>query len=93
MKTVGNFIIGLLAQTLAKTWIKDHMASQDGSALIAALHTHFLGPAQVECIIQYAQSKCDKAVYRSQAVYTFECFSMDLQEAFTLLAEYDTELD
>ena len=53
-KTVRNFIIGLLEQTLAKTWIKDHMASQDGSAMIAALHTHFLRPAQVKCIIQYA---------------------------------------
>ena len=53
-KTVGNFIIGLLAQTPAKTWIKDHMASQDGSAMITALRTHFLGPAQIEHIIQYA---------------------------------------
>ena len=53
-KTVGNFIIGLLVQTLAKTWIKDHMASQDGSAMIAALCTHFLGLAQVEHIVQYA---------------------------------------
>ena len=52
--TVGNFIIGLLAQTLAKTWIKDHMASQDGSAMITALCTHFLGMAQVERIVQYA---------------------------------------
>ena len=53
-KTVRNFIIRLLAQTLARTWIKDHMASQDGSAMIAALCTHFLRPAQVEHIIQYA---------------------------------------
>ena len=53
-KTVGNFIIGLLAQTPVKTWIRDHMASQDGSAMIAALHTHFLRLAQVEHIIQYA---------------------------------------
>ena len=53
-KIVGNFIIGLLAQTLVKTWIKDHLASQDGSSMITALHTHFLGPAQVEHIIQYA---------------------------------------
>ena len=68
------------------------MASQDGSAMIAGLCTHFLGPAQVECIIQYAQSKHDKAIYRCQAVYTFEHFSMDLQEAFTLLAEYDMEV-
>ena len=91
-KTVRNFIIRLLAKTPAKTWIKDHMASQDGSAMIAALRTHFLRPAQVECIDQYAQSKHDKAVYRSQAVYTFECFSMDLQEVFMLLAEYDMEV-
>ena len=91
-KTVGNFIIRLLAQTPVKTWIKDHMASQDGSAMIAALHTLFLGPAQVECIVQYALSKRGKAVYRSQAVYTFEHFSMDLQEALTLLAEYDMEV-
>ena len=77
---------------MAKTWIKDHMASQDGSAMIAALCTHFLGLPQVEHIVQYAQSKHDKAVYRSQPVYTFECFSTYLQEAFTLLAEYDTEV-
>ena len=74
------------------TWIKDHMASQDGSAMIAALRTHFLGLAQVERIIQYARMKRDKAVNRSQAIYTFEKFSTDLQEAFTLLAEYDTEV-
>ena len=91
-KTVRNFIIRLLAQTPAKTWIKDHMASQDGSTMIATLHTHFLSLAQVECIIQYARSQHDKAVYRSQAVYTFEHFSTDLQEAFTLLVEYDTEI-
>ena len=53
-KTVRNFIIGLLVQTLAKTWIKDHMASQDGSAMIAALRTHFLELAQVKHIVQYA---------------------------------------
>ena len=91
-KTVGNYIIGLLAQTPAMTWIKDHMASQDGSAMITALRMHFLGLTQVECIIQYARAKRDKAVYRSQAIYTFEKFSTDLQEAFTLLAEYDTEV-
>ena len=44
----------VMAQTPAKTWIKDHMASQDGSAMIATLHTHFVGPSQVECIVQYA---------------------------------------
>ena len=70
-KSVGNFIIRLLAQTPAKTWIKDHMASQDGSAMIAALHTHFLRLSQVGRIIQYARSKHDKAVYRSQAAFTF----------------------
>ena len=91
-KTVGNYIIGLLAQTPAMTWIKDHMASQDGCAMIATLCTRFLGLAQVECIIHYARTKRDKAVYRSQAIYTFEKFSTDLQEAFTLLAEYDTEV-
>ena len=68
------------------------MASQDGSAMITALHTHFLRLPQVECIIQYARSKHDKAVYRSQAVFIFEHFSTDLQEAFTLLAEYDMEV-
>ena len=53
-KTVKYFIIGLLAQTLAKTWIKDHMASQDGSAMIAAICTQILGLVQVQRIIQYA---------------------------------------
>ena len=91
-KTVGNFIIRLLAQAPVKTGIKDHMASQDGSGMIATLHTHFLRPSQVECIVPYARSKHDKAVYRSQAVYTFEHFSFDLQEAFMLLVEYDTEV-
>ena len=91
-KTVGNYIIGLPAQTPAMTWIKDHMASQDGSAMITALCTHFLVLAQVERIIQYARAKRDKAIYRSQAIYTFKKFSTDLQEAFTLLVEYDTEV-
>ena len=53
-KTVGNYIIGLLATMPAQTWIKNHMASQDRSAMMASLHTHFLGPAQVERIVQYA---------------------------------------
>ena len=66
------------------------MASQ--SAMIAALRTHFLGPAQVERIVQFVQAKRDKATYCSQAVYSFEGFSTDLQEAFTLLAEYDNEV-
>ena len=74
-----------------KTWIKDHMASQDGSAMIA-LRTHFLGPAQVERIVQFMRAKCDKATYCSQAVYSFERFSTDLQEVFTLLAEYDDKV-
>ena len=39
------------------TWIKDHMASQDGSAMITAICTNFLGLAQVERIIQYARAK------------------------------------
>ena len=60
--------------------------------MITALRTHFLGLAQVERIIQYARAKRDKAIYRSQAIYTFEKFSTDLQEALTLLAEYDTEV-
>ena len=68
------------------------MASQDGSAMIATLHTHFLRLAQAEHIIQYAQSKRDEAIYRSQAVYTFEHFSTGLQEASALLAEYNTEV-
>ena len=51
--------------------------------MIAALRTHFLGPTQVERIVQ---------LDHSQAVYYFECFSTDLQEAFTLLAEYDNEV-
>ena len=91
-KTVGNYIIDLLAQTPAMTWIKDNMASQDGSAMIAALRMHFLGLAQVERIIQYARTKWDKAIYRSQAIYTFEKFSTVLQEAFPLPAEYDPEV-
>ena len=60
--------------------------------MIAALHTHFLGLTQEERIIQYARTKRDKAVYRSHAIYTFEKFSTDLQEAFPLLVEYDTEV-
>ena len=51
--------------------------------MIAALRNHFLGPTQVERIVQFDHS---------QAVYYFECFSTDLQEAFTLLAEYDNEV-
>ena len=88
-KTVGNYIIGLLSGSNAKTWIKSHLASQDGSAMMASLRTHFLGTAQVERIVEHARKKRDKAVYRSQAVYSFERFSTDLQEAFTLLGEYD----
>ena len=77
---------------MAKTWVKDHMASKDGSDMIAALRTHFLGPTQIKHIVQYAQSMCNKAIYRSQAVYTFEHFSTDLQEALMLLTEYNTEV-
>ena len=91
-KTVGNYIIRLLAQSNAKTWINAHLTSQDGSALMASLQTHFLGTAQVERIVQYARTKCDKATFRLQAIYSFECFSTDLQEAFTLLAEYDVTI-
>ena len=68
------------------------MASQDRSAMMASLHTHFLGPAQVERIVQYACTKCDRATYRSQAIYSFVHFSTDLQEAFTLLGLYDAEI-
>ena len=60
--------------------------------MIAALRTHFLGPAQVERIVQFAWARQEKATYRSQAIYSFEHFSTDLQEAFTLLAEYDNEV-
>ena len=67
-KTVGNCIIGLLAQSNAKTWINTHLMSQDGSAMMASLWTHFLGTAQVECIVQYACTKRDKATFRSQAI-------------------------
>ena len=54
--------------------------------------THFLGLTQVERIIQYARAKSDKPIYRSKAIYTFEKFSTNLQETFTVLAEYDTEV-
>ena len=60
--------------------------------MIRALRAHFLGPAQVERIVQFAQAKRDKATYCSQAVYSFEHFSTDLQEAFTLLAEHNNEV-
>ena len=60
--------------------------------MIAALRTHFLGPTQVERIVQFTWAKCDKATYRSQAIYSFEHFSTDLQEASTLLAEYDNKV-
>ena len=91
-KTVGNYIIRLLAQSNAKTWINAHLMSQDGSAMMASLWTHFLGTAQVEHIVQCACTKCDKATFQSQAIYSFERFSTDLQEAFTLLAEYDVTI-
>ena len=81
-KTVGNYIIRLLATMPAQTWIKNHMASQDGSAMMASLCTHFLGPAQVKRIVQYARAKHDRATYKSQAIYSFECFSTNLQEGF-----------
>ena len=59
---------------------------------MALLQTHFLGTAQVECIVQYACTKRDKASFQLQAIYSFECFSTDLQEAFTHLAEYDVTI-
>ena len=68
-KTIGNYIIRLLAQSNAKTWINAHLT------------------AQLENIVQYACTKHDKATFWSQAIYSFEHFSTDLQEAFTLLAE------
>ena len=68
------------------------MASQDGSAMMASLHTHFLGPAQVQRNVQYAEAKHDRATYKSQAIYSFETFSTDLQEAFTLFGQYDAEI-
>ena len=91
-KTVGNYIIGLLAQSNAKTWINAHLMSQDGSAMMVSLQTHFLGTTQVERTVQYAHTKCDKATFWSQAIYSFECFSTDLQEAFTLLAKYNVTI-
>ena len=91
-KTIRNYIIGLLAQSNAKTWINAHLMSQDGNAVMASLRTHFLGTTQVERIVQYARTKWDKATFWSQAIYSFECFSTDLQEAFTLLAEYDVTI-
>ena len=91
-KTVGNYIIRLLDTTPAQTWIKNHMASQDGSAMMASLCTHFLEPAQVKRIVQYACAKCGRATYKSQVIYSFEHFSTDLQEAFTLLGQYDAEI-
>ena len=60
--------------------------------MMASLRTHFLGTMQVECIVQYAHTNCDKATFWLQAIYSFECFSIDLQEAFTLLAEYDVTI-
>ena len=68
------------------------MASQDGSAMMASLCTHFLGPAQVKRIVQYARAKCNRATYKSQAIYSFEHFSTNQQEAFTLLGQYDAEI-
>ena len=68
-KTIGNYIIRLLAQSNAKTWINAHLT------------------AQVEHIVQYACTKHDKATFWLQDIYSFEHFSTDLQEAFTLLAE------
>ena len=91
-KTVGNNIIRLLAQSNAKTWINAHLTSQDGSAMMASLRTHFLGTAQVERIVQYACTKCDKATFQLQVIYSFEHFSTNLQEAFTLLAKYDVTI-
>ena len=58
----------------------------------AALRTHFLGPTEVERIVQFVRAKHDKATYRSQAVNSFKCFTTDLQEAFSLLAEYDNKV-
>ena len=37
-------------------------------------------------------TKHDKATFQSQAIYSFEHFSTDLQEAFSLLAEYDVTI-
>ena len=91
-KTVGNYITGLRAQSNAKTWINAHLTSQNGSAMMALLRTHFLGTAQVEHIVQYAHTKHDKATFGLQAIYSFEHFSTDLQEAFTLLAKYDVTI-
>ena len=60
--------------------------------MMASLQTHFLGTAQVEHIVQYARTNRDNATFQSQAIYYFGHFSTNLQEAFTLLAEYDVTI-
>ena len=60
--------------------------------MMASLQTHFLGTAQVERIVKYDRTKCDKATFWLQTIYSFEHFSTNLQEAFTLLAKYDVTI-
>ena len=88
-RAVGNYIIGLLSENPAYTWIQAHRKSQDGRAMMTSLRKHFLGPSQIEKIVERARHKRDKAVYKSEAIYPFEKFTTDLEECFTLLADYD----
>ena len=61
--------------------------------MIGSLWTHFLGTAQIERIVQYVHTNHDKATFQSQAIYSFESFRTNLQEAFTLLAKYDVTIE
>jgi len=88
-KAVGNYITSLLTGKPAETWIKDLIPSQNGRGMMAALRVHFLGESQKERIVEDARRRRDGAYFKSQAIYTFEKFASELQEAFTTLAEYD----
>ena len=92
-KNVGNYLTSLLTGTQAETWIKPHVKSQNGRAMMTALRVHYLGQSQKEKIIGDARKKRDRAYYKSQGIYTFEKFSTDLQEAFQILGNYDMRVE
>ena len=92
-KNVGNYLTSLLTGTQAESWIKPHVKSQNGRAMMTALRVHYLGQSQKEKIIEDARKKRDGAYYKSQGIYTFEKFSTDLHEAFQALGDYEREVE
>ena len=77
----------LLINTPGWPWVQAFDESQNATAAMAALRTHYYGPGHIEARIAAANKRIKDAHYRSEATFSFDKYVTVLKEQYEILRE------